>query len=137
MKKIFFIFAMLSALVLSSCSESAKAKLEKQVAEEAEGCPLYFDEGVLCTHLFTQGNNVVFVIEVDEYTAEFSVGDLDDPSVRRELKEEMIDDLRYDSDPDIKEIVKLLKDANYNLVYRCVGKYYNEQRDITIYSNEL
>jgi hypothetical protein len=136
-KKMFLICAMLGTVVFTSCGKSAKEKLEEDVTESAKDCPMDWDDGMLCINIVMEGNSVVYYVEIDEYDAGFSVGDLDDPTARKMVKQEMLNMLRYDSDSDVKEMKKLLKDAEYNVIFRLVGKYYNEQRDIMIYHHEF
>lgn len=136
MKKAFLFCALLSAtLVLTSCGP--EVKLEYQVGVASADCPMYVDDGLTITDIDTEGNNVVYTCVVDESDGETSVADFDDSFVRSMMKESIMDYIINNQDPDVKELTKLVKAANYNVVYRYVGSHTNAKVDIVIYSHEL
>lgn len=134
-KKLFFISAVMGALVLASCSSGSKVEIA--VGAASADCPMDLGEGLTITDIDTEGNNVVYNCVVDESDGETSVADFDDPIVRSAMKEAMMEFLLDDSDPDMKEFIDLVKDANYNIVYRFVGSHSNAKVDVVVYAHEL
>lgn len=135
MKKYFLFCALIIALVLTSCSP--EFKLEFQVGVASADCPVDIGDGVTITNIDTEGNNVVYTCVVDESDGETSVADFDDPFVRSVMKEASLEYIKTDSDPDTRELIRLIKDANYNIVYRYVGSHTNAKVNIIIYPHEL
>lgn len=133
MKKLFYLFALVSAIVMSSCSSGSK--LEFQVAAANKQCPMSQGPGLTISKICTEANNVVYVCDVDEYQANLSVEEMNTPEAMSVMKPAMIQSLT--ADPETQELIELVKDANYNIVYRLIGSPSNNQVEIVIYPHEL
>lgn len=134
MKKFYYVLALLCVLAVSACT--SKSQLELQVAAANKECPIYIEDGMKATKIMTEGNSVVYVIEVME-DEDFIVSDFRDPDVNDVMKAMMLMDLQNDSDPDIKDLLRLCREANYNLVYRFIGMLSGTSADIVLRASEL
>lgn len=134
-----FVFSLLAvcATVFSGCSPSAK--IEYAVTEASKQCPIAVDETMTVTNIKTEDNNVVYICNVDENAAGFSVEDFAQPTVSQTMKNAMVEYLRgaKTTDKDTESLIRLCKDADYNIVYRFVGLDSNYSMDITIFPYEM
>lgn len=87
------------------------------------------------TKMCIEDNNVVCVCEVDEDVAGFNVSIFDDPALMNQVKPGVVQAISSGSDG--QKLVELVKDANYNIVYRLIGSPSNNQVEIVIYPHEL
>lgn len=120
------IFATILMIAFSACSYS----IEDDVAASREDCPFEIDEGMTCTDIYLQGDNVVYLIEIDEdlYDFEYFIEN------KRELRETLLDD---DGDEDFAEAAKLCVDNDKGMIYKLVGSYSGETVSVRISPAEL
>ena len=133
MKKFFCLVALIASLMITSCTP--ESKLEMGVAASSAECPIVVDELTKIVDIKTEGKNVVYECVIDEDLTGTDISVLDDVEIKKELKKEYKSFLRQN--PEIVEFVKLVKDANYNVIYRHVGSNSCSKFDIIIYSYEL
>lgn len=134
-KYMFFIGALLSALVMTSCGP--EYKLEFAIGAASADCPIYLGDGITMTDIDSEGNNVVYTCIVDESDSETLVSDMNNHVVRSVAKESILSSLVNNPNPDMNEFINLVKEAKYNIVYRYIGSLSNEKVDIVIYPHEL
>lgn len=136
MKKILFACALVSALLFTSCSA---AKLEFMVADLQSECPLEMDEGVIINDVTTDSNdNIIFeVLLEDENIYGLAIADVLAGSYVTEMLEDQFIEFLRDPDPDVREFVRLLKDANYGIILRLSGMETNMSYDIAISPYEI
>lgn len=125
------------AAMLVACTSTTQ--LEIEVAAAAADCPMVLDNGFTITNIDTEDNNVVYECVMDESESDVLLSDMDVLEVRAELKEELLESIRTEKlyDDDIKDMVKLCKDANYNIIFRLIGSHSGYKMDIVLYSHEL
>lgn len=133
MKKFFYLFALIASLMITSCT--SVGKLEMAVAAASAECPMELDEVTNVVDIKTEDNNVVYECVVDEDKTGFDVSLFDDVEAKKLLKKEQKSFLQHNLET--IEFVKLVKEANYNLIYRYTGSNTGYKFDITIYSYEL
>jgi len=126
---------MLGLLMVSACT--SKTKLEIAIAAANSECPTDLGDGVTLMKMYTEADAVVYEYVCDEMESEMSVVDMEDPYVRAVLKESIIEDLKEDTDKDVIEMLNLVKDAQYNIIYRFIGSHTGHKLDITCYPHEL
>ena len=119
--------------MITSCTP--KSKLEMDVAASSTECPIVVDEVTKIVDIKTEGKNVVYECVIDEDLTGTDISLLDDVEIKKELKKEYKSFFRQN--PKLVEFVKLVKEANYNIIYRYVGSNSGYKFDITIYSYEL
>lgn len=119
--------------MITSCT--SVGKLEMAVAAASAECPMELDEVTKVVDIKTEDKNVVYECVIDEDKTGFNVSIFDDAEIKKELKKEQ-KSLLYQSAETI-EFAKLIKEANYNLIYRYIGSNTGYKFDITIYSYEL
>ncbi len=133
MKKLFYLFALIASLTITSCTPDAK--LEFAVGAASAECPIVVDEITRIVDVKTEDKNVVYECVIDEDMAGFKVSVLDNDESKIILKKECKSLLSQNSET--IEFKKIIKDANYNLKYRYIGSNSGYKFDITIYSYEL
>ena len=134
MKKFFFLVALVSAFIMGSCTSNSQLELAIKVA--AADCPMDLGDGLVITGIEKEGTNVLFTCVMDEVANDFTIAEMDVPEVRAVMKDAMMQTLKED-DEDLQAFVKLVKEANCNVIYRFVGSHTNEQMDIVVYPHEL
>lgn len=94
-------------------------------------CPVKIDEGITCTDVFDDGENIVFLYEIDDEMYDIdSYFDFINENIN-EFKDEML------SNPTLKPMSIHLKQLNKGITYRFVGSSYEKALDINIASDEL
>lgn len=94
-------------------------------------CPSIIEEGIIWVDVFEEGNNVVFLYEVDEDLYDITLF-LDYINENYgEIKNEML------STPLLSLSIGVLKQTHKNLIYRYVGSNYEQALDITITPEEI
>ncbi|MBR6018303.1 MAG: hypothetical protein IK073_06750 [Paludibacteraceae bacterium] len=132
-KKLMFASVMISALVLTACSSGSK--LEMGVAAANKQCPMELGGGMAITSIATEGSSVVYTCEVDG-SAGITVSAFAMPEVQTAMKTAMVESLKSD-ESDTKELIEMVKEANYSLIYRFVSTDSDEKVDIVITPEEL
>ena len=120
MKKIhvFLMSAIAAVALLTACGSQS---MESAVAEASRECPMYVDEYTTVTNIQLEGHDIVYVCSVNENYLGMDVTVFQNPEVISAIKNEVLKTLRISSDPNVKELVRLCKKDNYNIVYRYVG----------------
>ena len=121
--------------MFSACT--SEGRLNVLVGATSAECPMDLGDGLTITNIDTEGNNVVYTCVVDEMKSEISVADWDNSFVRSMMKEYIINDFISNPDPDMKELIQLVKEANYNFVFRYIGSHTNNKIEIVVYPYEL
>ena len=137
MKKILYVFVIAISVALTSCTPAVK--LEVSIAAASAECPQTIDEYTTCLDIVTEEKNVVYKCLLDESKAGIELPDMDNKEFRKIQKRIFLDELKSNTrkDETVAELVKLCKDANYNIVYRFIGSLTDYKYDITIYAYEL
>ena len=120
MKKIhvFMLSVIASVALLTACGHQS---IESAVAEASRECPMYIDEYTTVTNIQLEGHDIVYVCSVNEYLLGMEVTIFQNPEVISAMKQEIIKSIKYNSDPSVKDLVRMCKKDNYNIVYRYVG----------------
>jgi len=126
---------MLGLLMVSACT--SKTKLEIAAAVANKECPTDLGDGLIMEKIYTEASALVFEYVFDEMENEISVSDMDDPYVRAVMKESVLDELKNNTDEELVELLQLVKETHYNMIYRLVGSHTGRQLDIICYSHEL
>ena len=61
----------------------------------------------------------------------------ENPEVISAMKQEIIKSIKYNSDPSVKDLVRMCKKDNYNIVYRYVGSSSYAIVDVCISPSEM
>ena len=137
MKKILYVFVIAILVVLTSCTPAGK--LEVAIAAASAECPMVIDEYTTCIDIVTEGKEVVYKYLLNESKAGFELPDMDSNEFRKIQKRIFLDELKSNAKKDetVAELVKLCKEANYNIVYRFIGSLTDYKYNITVYAYEL
>lgn len=126
--------ALIFIISFSSCSEKNQLKLAAEVANR--DCPMRIDEGMLCTRIAFQDNEFQYYVECDEEVLGMQFMD-----VFEKLKAANEEDIRQsfltDWDPDIRELVTMLRRNNVNVVYIYTGSITGKQVRCVIDLNQV
>lgn len=133
MKKFCYVLLLLCAMAVTACTP--KARLEIEVAAANGSCPMDLGEGFTITKIETEGNNIVYECVCDE--DDYVISDFEDPEVKSVMKSVDLMLFQNNQDERTRELIRLCKDANYNIVYRYVGRITASTCDIKIFSDEL
>ena len=137
MKKILYVFVIAFSVILASCTPAGK--LEVAIAAASAECPKVIDEYTTCIDIVSEGKEVVYKYLLDESKAGFELPNIDNKESRKIQKILILDELKSNArnDENAAELVKLCKEANYNIVYRFIGSLTDHKYNITIYAYEL
>lgn len=111
--------------------ESTRRMLEMQLEAERASLPMIIEEGITMTDFSLEGDNLVFICEVDE-----SMYSIDEFKGNEDIiKDEIV--LGLKEDPQSKMLVNLCKTSNMDIVYRMVGDRSKRKVDLKISCKEL
>ncbi len=127
---------MMVAVLALAASCSKKAELKLGVAMASRECPMEIEEGIVVTEITMEGDDVVYVCEIDD-DEEMMVCDMDDPFVKAIMKEAILAGLTYESDSETKDFIELIKDTESTIVYRMKGTYSGCEMSIPVRYTEL
>lgn len=116
-------------VMLASCAES---KLKAAVEQAGKELPMKAEEGIIITDISLEGDYVVYGAKVDENL--YSIDLLEEN--KAELKKSMMGELDS-SDEDVKEMLKLCKEANKGISYIFTGDQTGETCEVRINPSEL
>ena len=123
-----------SVALLTACGSQS---IESAVAEASRECPMYIDEYTTVTNIQLEGHDIVYVCSVNEYLLGMEVTIFQNPEVISAMKQEVLKALRTNPDPNVKELIRLCKKDNYNIVYRYVGDNTYALVDVCISPSEM
>ncbi len=133
-KSIFKSLLVVLLFALTACNPASQLEIAIKAANLE--CPMDAGNGVTITEIYTEDNNVVYKALVDENEL-VSVADFDNEIVISLMKAAMIESLKNQNSEEEKKFLELIKETDYNLVYRYIGKSSNYQVDIVITPDEL
>ena len=133
MKKHLYLLIIIITLVITSCTSAGK--LEFIVATSSEECPMVIDEVTTCVDIFTENKNVVYKCTFDEDEAGIYLSKMDNLEYRKVQKKIMLEYLK--NSEDAREMIKLCKDAKYDIIYRFIGTVTGYKYEIVLSSHEL
>ena len=110
--------------------EINKSALEAEIAFVNSQCPSPMEDGVALVNVYDDGNNVVYVLQVDEKEIDISLL----CSAKAELKQEMQGEIK---DPSMKRVFEMLSSLGKGLVYRYKGATSGDYVDIEFSKEEL
>lgn len=90
--------------------------LEIMVASTNAQCPLQIDEMTVLSSVAIEGSNFVYNYSIDENSVSIEALEANKAALKANVKQ-MLSSL----DPMVKEIVKVCKEANVNILYRYIG----------------
>lgn len=111
-------------------SDVNKMLLANQLAMENLNCPYPVEEGMEMIKLFDEGDNVVYVCQIDEGMYDLSVL----ASAQDLIKQNMIEMLK---DPIAKKQLEIIASLDKGLVYRYLGNTSGESFDVVFSNDEL
>ena len=115
--------------MLASCAES---KLKAAVEQANKEFPMTVEEGLSITGISLEGDYVVYDAKVDESL--YSIDLLKES--KAELKKSIIEELGS-GDTDVKEMIKLCKEADKGIAYIYTGDQTDETCEVRIRPDEL
>lgn len=110
--------------------EINKSVLEAEIALVNSQCPSPMEDGVALVNVCDDGNNVVYVLQVDEKDIDISLL----RSAKAELKREMQGEI---NDPSMKRMFEMITSLGKGLVYRYKGATSGDYVDIEFSKEEL
>lgn len=123
----------LVCMLLMSVSSCSKSKLAIAAAAANADCPEQIEEGLTMTEVKLDEGNLVYVVELDE-----TVGTIEQLRLGAALlRPVIVGQFTADNDPDIVEMVNLVKEAKADIVYRFIGSQSEKQFDLAISHTEL
>lgn len=123
----------LVCMLLMSVSSCSKSKLAIAAAAANAECPEQIEEGLTMTEVKLEDGDLVYIVELDE-----AVGSINELKLGAAfLKPVMVAQFRATNDPDIAEMVNLVKEAKADIIYRFIGSQSEKQFDMTISHSEL
>lgn len=123
----------LVCMLLMSVSSCSKSKLAIAAAAANAECPEQIEEGLTMTEVKLEDGDLVYVIELDE-----TVGTINELKLGAAfLRPVMAAQLTAKNDPDIVELINLVKEAKADIVYRFIGSQSENQFDMTFSHSEL
>lgn len=123
-----------SVALLTACGHQS---MESAVAEASRECPMYIDEYTTVTNIQLEGRDIVYVCSVNEYLLGMEVTIFQNPEVISAMKQEVLKALRTNPDPSVKDLVRMCKKDNYNIVYRYVGSSSYAIVEVRVLPDEL
>ena len=136
MKKIhvFMLSVIASVALLTACGSQS---MESAVAEASRECPMYIDEYTTVTNIQLEGHDIVYVCSVNEYLLGMEVTIFQNPEVISAMKHEIVKSIKYNSDSNVKDMVRMCKKDNYNIVFRYVGSSSHGIAEVRVSPDEL
>lgn len=104
--------------------------LINQLAMENSNCPYPVEEGMDMVKVFDEGDNVVYVCQIDEKMYDLSLLE----SAQDLIKQNMIEVLK---DPIAKKQLEIIASLDKGLVYRYLGDTSGESFDVVFSTDEL
>lgn len=134
-KSIFKSLLVVLLFTLTACNPSA-TKLQIAIKAANLECPMDAGNGTTVTEIFIEDNNIIYktLLEENETVA---VENFDNEFVKSIMQASLVEYLNNQNNTEEKEFLKLVKEANYNIVYRYIGNSSNYQVDIVISPDEL
>lgn len=123
-----------SVALLTACGSQS---MESAVAEASKECPMYIDEYTTVTNIQLEGHDIVYVCSVNEYLLGVEVTIFQNPEVISAMKQEVIKSIKYNSDSNVKDMVRMCKKDNYNIVFRYVGSSSHGIAEVRVSPDEL
>ena len=126
-KLVGFLLVIAMSFVLSSCDS---IRLKADVAASNEDCPIYIDEGMVCTKIQLKDDYVEYVVNVDEeigtgYDDSFTVDDYDDPAIKEVFKLAILEEFRNPESisdyADYQEFLDLCRSCKVGIRWKLVG----------------
>lgn len=138
MKKltVLFLSIITVAAMMTSCL-TPEQKMQKSIEAANKDCPMDLGGGLTMVSMATEGNNVISTCEVNEETMGMSIALWNNPEIKDAMKDGMVKAFLNGGNKDVAELTKMCKEANYNLIFRYVGKPSGEVVDITINADEM
>lgn len=137
MKKIIVLIIIGLLCLLSACAP--EFQIQKSIKETNKACPMYIDEGVSVKRVFLEGKDIVYECEMNEGKTELTLNDVKTGFEERNYKSGIINSFKLQLGEQERgtELLKNIKEGNYNLVYRFRGVASGESLDLRIGSSEL
>ncbi len=128
MKKYLFTLmtGMLLVFAMGSCDN--RTQLEIDIEEANAELPEDMGDGMVMTHCELVGNSVIYTIECDEN--EIVIEALKE--AKAEMYEAMVQSLKEETDKDVKELYRLMKEENIDMKFKYVSKQSRDELIITI-----
>jgi len=138
MKKLTVLFLSIVsvAAMMTSCL-TPEQKIEKNVAKANKECPVEMGNGMTMVSMVIEDNNVITTCEVNEETLGMSIAIWNTPEVYNAMKKSVTDLYRNGEDKDVAALTNMCKEANYNIIFRFLGKPSGEKVEFTINADEL
>ena len=121
MKKILYVLAFAISTILTSCSPAGQ--IEIAVAAASSECPIELDEATTIVDIITEDNNIVYKCVFDEAEAGMDLSEIAGIEFRKIQKQLFLNEFKslQKQDEAYAELIKLCKEANYNIKYRMIG----------------
>lgn len=122
-----------TAMCLFSCTSKDLLKITVEVI--AAQCPMECGDGTCMTDVLLENGDVVFVCEMDE--ERFDIEGCKDPIIQASIKTGFMETFIYSEDANVEEFLKVVKESEADIIYRCVGNVSGDGFDIVIDNSEL
>jgi hypothetical protein len=122
-----------TAMCLFSCTSKDQLKIAVEVA--AADCPEDLGDGITMKDILLENGDVVFVCEMDE--ERFDIEGCKDPIIQASIKTGFMETFIYSEDANVEEFLKVVKESEADIIYRCVGNVSGDGFDIVIDNSEL
>lgn len=118
-----------------SQKEVSKRMVKQYVLSNKGVCPVKIDEGITCTDVFDDGENIVFLYEIDDEIYDIDIYlDYINENIN-EVKDGILSELMFN---DLWNLwSKHFKQLNMGITYRFIGSSYEKALDVNISSDEL
>lgn len=123
--------ALVAIVGLAACS--AESKLQIAVKAANATMPEDLGDGMVMESVKLEGDFAVYTVSLEE--SEISIKDMQE--ARYEMKQAMLQTIKYDSDSDMRAFIDALKEANKGVKFKYVGKDTGETFVISILPSEL
>lgn len=111
--------------------QKSEAIIDNFITNTLSECPIEVEEGMVIVNVFDDGENVMYICEVDEDLYDMDLIEGSKSEIKSSIKSEM------NSDPTMKQVFNALKMANRGIGYRYIGNITGQTVDIILPQNSL